>query len=164
MRRKKEIDYQESDERYEIVHSPSELNDQNSEAFVPDETTGAVVVHHMVTIVLIIACFAIGTWAYLTFKSTSFFVPVEEGSKKSLQPYMIKAQSDRLHKAIDVYYKTNDKYPNSLEDIVAEKILKDTDPFYPPNSEFRYEKLANTYSLEVVITTVEDPTPPRVEK
>lgn len=157
MRRKKEIHYRETDEQYEIIHDSSELN-QGSEVFVPSEKTGTVVIHHVVTIVLIVACFAIGTWAYLTFKSTSFFVPVKAGSEKSLQPYMVKAQSDRLHKAINVYFIMNDKFPASLDDVVAEKILSPTDPFYPPNSEFRYEKLANTYSLEV-LTVIDQVTP-----
>ncbi len=149
MKRKKEIEYIPSNERYDIVHDGSELN-QKGEAFTPGDDAGTVVVHHVVTALLIGACLAIGTWTYLTYKSTSFFAPVADGSDKSLQPYMIKAQSDRLHKAIQVYYKINAKYPASLDDVVAEKILEPSDPYYPPNSEFRYRKLASSYSLEVI--------------
>jgi len=153
--KKREIEYYESDEEFEIIHDSSEL--ANGDFEPEDSGSGAVVIHHVVTVVLIIACFAIGTWSYLTFKSTSFFLPVKDGSEKSLKPYLVKSQEDRLRRAINVYYKMNGNYPSSLDDIVDDKILVPSDPYYPPNSEFRYEKLASSYALEIVNIKRESP-------
>lgn len=111
--------------------------------------TGVVVIHHMVTLLIIVVCLAFGVWSYLSFKNTSFFVPVEKGTERSLQSFMVTAQNERLHAAIQTYFKMKAEYPTYLKNLVEAKILETDDLHYPPNAEFKYEKLTHSYTLNV---------------
>lgn len=141
----------------EVVHENHELfpADANVDEFESGGGAGAVVVHHAITVILVLMCLALATWAYLTFKNASFFVANGE-QQRTLEPFVVEAQTDRIKVALDVFYRLNDKYPARLEELVTEGILDGTDPLYPPSetTSIVYRKSGATYELLVQTVTV----------
>ena len=145
----------------DVIHDNHELfpADANIEEFEEGSGAGAVVVHHAITAILVVMCLGLATWAYLTFKKASFFEPSTE-NQRTIEPFVVQAQVDRIRVAIDVYYKLFDKYPNALEELVVAGILDATDPLYPPSptSSIVYRKTGPSYELliQTVTTTVKE--------
>lgn len=112
---------------------------------------GSVVLHHTVTAVLVAIVLATGLWSYYQFRRTSFFALTSEAERSAFEVYAVDAQRDRIDFSLDVYAKLYDEYPSSLESLVDEGLLQESDLFYPVGERrFSYQRLGRSYELDWV--------------
>lgn len=112
---------------------------------------GAVILHHSVTALLIMLVIALAVWSYLSFRNTDFFEAPTQNSR--LGSYVEGAQKQRIHFALDVYYRLDGRYPLTLDELVERQLLQPSDLYYPataPTSgeQYVYERVQDTYTLE----------------
>lgn len=113
---------------------------------------GALIVHHSVTVILVVAMLVLGVWGYITFRKNDFFyTPEETGS--STQRYLVASQLQRIELAADAYQKIHESPPISLDSLVEEGLLTSKDLNYP-SRDITYElqidgsDIKITYKLE----------------
>lgn len=112
---------------------------------------GAVVLHHAVTAVLLAIVLATGLWSYHQFRRSSFFTLTSEADRSVFEVYAVDAQRDRIGFALDVYQKLYDEYPSSLETLVDEGLLQESDLFYPVGERrFSYQRMGRAFQLDWV--------------
>ncbi|MFP4599275.1 MAG: hypothetical protein ACLFVJ_13535 [Persicimonas sp.] len=114
---------------------------------------GAVVLHHTVTAVMLALIIALGVWAYLTFRSTSFFQPPDAKVDSRVESYALEAQLQRIHFALGVYFRLDGRYPADLAEVVERGLLLRSDLYYPSGRErLAYGRTASGYTLELAPT------------
>ena len=113
---------------------------------------GALIGHHSVTVILVVAMLVLGVWGYITFRKNDFFyTPEETGS--STQRYLVASQLQRIELAADAYQKIHESPPISLDSLVEEGLLTSKDLNYP-SRDITYElqidgsDIKITYKLE----------------
>ncbi len=110
---------------------------------------GAVVLHHTVTAVLVAVVVVTGLWTYHQFRRTSFFTLTTQADRSAFEVYAVDAQRDRITFALAVYQKLFDEYPSSLETLVDEGLLQESDLFYPLGARhFSYQRMGRSYQLD----------------
>lgn len=145
-------------------HGPFELDyggelNSNPDQYSPPMRTA--VVHHVVTAFLVAMVLAVGTWTYLTFRSSDILEgDVFDGGLTLKAPLYATPAADaqlrRYQFALDVFFKLHERYPPSLDALVEAGLLDPSDLNYPPDkaSRFEYERVGDSYRLTLVRTTV----------
>lgn len=114
---------------------------------------GAVVLHHTVTAVMLALIIALGVWAYLTFRNTSFFQSPDARVDSRVESYALEAQLQRIHFALSVYFRLDGRYPADLAEVVERGLLLRSDLYYPSGRDrIAYGRTATGYTLELAPT------------
>ena len=157
MKRRNPIPIRDEPIELDIVHDNNELHTIAPET---DEAgVGAVVIHHIVTVIIVCLILMISVWAYLTFKSSSFFSKTDQEQPRITQ-WAVDAQVDRIEFALKVFRRLNAKYPADLDELVSAGLLVPSDPTYPPSTgtAYKYRRVGDTYELSVQTETTETKT------
>lgn len=109
------------------TETPPEAKEQKKRS---SGALGALILHHTITVALVIAVLGLSVWSYVTFRKQSFFYTPEQ-SVSSTQRYLIASQLHRLELAARAYKDIHDANPVSLEALVEEGLLTRTDLSYP---------------------------------
>lgn len=111
---------------------------------------GAVVLHHTVTALMIALILALGVWAYLTFRKTSFFEAPDANTSSRVEAYAREAQLDRIGFALEVHFRLDGRYPASLDDLVQRGLLLPSDLYYPSGEGvYAYQRTGGGYTLDL---------------
>ncbi|TXD37666.1 hypothetical protein FRC98_08225 [Lujinxingia vulgaris] len=108
-----------------------------------------LVLHHSVTVIILVLFIGIGVWSYLTFQKTDFFVQVDRDDLQArLTPPLIEAQRQRIEMAIATSYRLEDRYPASLQELVDRGLLLQSDLYYPSATElWLYSRGVDSFEL-----------------
>lgn len=109
-----------------------------------------LILHHSITVLILILVLALGVWSYLNFQGTDFFAAIDRDAfEAELHPSLDDAQHRRFSTAIETYGLLNDRYPTHLDDLVEEGLLLPSDLYYPrgPDS-WSYERQSDGFLLE----------------
>lgn len=104
-------------------------------------STGALVLHHAITALLVLGVLSLGVWSYLTFSKENFFYESQDKSS-SLQLYLADSQRSKLQLAVDTYREMHGSIPISLDALVGQGLVDASDLSYPSGGV--------EYSLEVI--------------
>lgn len=113
---------------------------------------GAVILHHSVTALMIMLIIALAVWSYLSFRNTDFFEAPSQDTR--VGSYVEGAQKQRIHFALDVFYRLDGRYPLTLDELVERNLLEPSDLSYPAkststHSSYLYKRTPKKYTLEV---------------
>jgi hypothetical protein len=140
----------DDDREYEISRDNREIEPSFDEPS-GKHGVGAVVLHHTVTAVLVAVVLLTSLWSYYQFRQTSFFTLTSEADRSAFEVYAVDAQKDRISFALEVYEKLFDEFPSSLETLIDEGLLQESDLFYPSGGRnFSYQRMGRSYQLEWV--------------
>ena len=105
------------------------------------------IMHHTITLVLILGVLGLGAWIFLNFRSSK--VPRAEAfaTVSTLESDAISGQLKRIRFALEVHRRAQNAYPLTLEELVEKKYLLDSDLTYPAVT-YRYLKKSRSYELE----------------
>ncbi|QDG54644.1 hypothetical protein FIV42_29035 [Persicimonas caeni] len=111
---------------------------------------GAVVLHHTVTALMLALILALGVWAYLTFRKTSFFEAPDDEANTRVEAHALQAQLQRIRFGLGVYFRFDGRYPAALEELVERGLLLPSDLYYPSGTaRYDYQRTASGYTLEL---------------
>ena len=96
--------------------------------------TGAMLLHHVVTFVLVAGVLALGVWGYLAYKNGKSFFSYEATGPSPIRAYQVKTQVERIELAGRTFYRIHDNHPTSLNELVQEGLLTPRDLQTPDNS------------------------------
>lgn len=121
-----------------------------SEKTPPKTGFAVLIVHHSVTVIILVLFLSLGVWGYLTFRNTDFFTTVDRSElNDQIRPPVIEAQRQRLVFAIQVFAHLHDRYPARLEELVETGLLLPSDLVYPGNSvHWNYQRGPDGFSLD----------------
>ncbi len=129
---------------------PEKNGDDTTEADARKVGITTLIVHHSITVLILVLFLGLGVWSYLNFQNTDFFASVDRVELEAqLQPSLESAQQSRLEVALEVYALLNDRYPTRFEELVNAGLLLPSDLYYPrgPQS-WLYEPHADGFTLE----------------
>lgn len=108
-----------------------------------------LIIHHSITVLILILFVSLGTWSYLTFRITAFFAPVDRAEiDAQITPPTEIAQHQRISFAIDVFIHLYDRPPARLEELTELNLLLPSDLYYPGKTlRWDYERNANGFVL-----------------
>ena len=136
------------------MSQPPEVPQQSgNEEGPPDKPRGigAVVLHHTVTVLMLVMILAIGVWTFLTFRDSNFFKSPDQTELTRTSVYSARAQVRRIESALRVYHRLENAYPADLQALVDRKLLLPSDLHYPSGSvEYEYRRAGNSFELELV--------------
>ena len=96
----------------------------------PGVTT--LIIHHSITVLILVLFLSLGTWAFLTYRSTEFFATVDRAEfQAQLRPPLVEAQRQRITAAIHVFDHLHDRHPTQLQELVDAGLLLASDLYYP---------------------------------
>lgn len=111
---------------------------------------GAVVLHHTVTALMLALILALGVWAYLTFRKTSFFQAPDADANSRVEAHALQAQLQRIRFGLSVYFRLDGRYPAALDELVERGLLLPSDLFYPTGkARYDYQRTASGFTLEL---------------
>lgn len=127
----------------------------------PSKKTGllTIIVHHSITVLILVLFLALGVWSYLNLQATEFFTTVDHDELEAeLYPPLEHAQKQRLQTAIETYSLRHDRYPRRLSDLTDEAgLLHSSDLYYPRDVEYwAYQAGGEGYSLEMDVPTADE--------
>lgn len=96
--------------------------------------TGAMLLHHLITFVLVAGVLALGVWGYLAYKNGKSFFSYEATGPSPIRAYQVKTQVERIELAGQTFYRIHDNHPSSLNELVQEGLLTPKDLQTPDNS------------------------------
>ncbi len=145
-----------------ILHDNSELGlddaDVEEAKRKGSKGVGAVVVHHMVTVLQVVLVVLLGAWAYVTYSKTDFFAAPNPDERSAIEPYAVEGQVLRIEYALSVYYSLNEKYPVVLTSLVDDGLLQESDITYPGGMDrYRYQRFGDGFKL--IVAREEAPQP-----
>ncbi|RAL23611.1 hypothetical protein DL240_05480 [Lujinxingia litoralis] len=113
-----------------------------------------LVLHHSVTVVILVLFIGIGVWSYLTFQKTDFFVAVDRDNLQAqLSPPLLEAQRQRIDMALQVYARIHEHYPANLRELVDQGLLLPSDLYYPAGSElWAYQRDVDSFELTLILS------------
>ena len=108
-----------------------------------------LILHHIITVLILVLFVGLGAWSYLNFQSAEFFSSVDQQAlQEELQPSLQAAQHSRLQTAIEVYTLLHDRHPPRLDDLVSSGLLMPSDLYYPRGPEsWVYEPHSDGFTL-----------------
>lgn len=127
---------------------------KNEQHKQPQNTSQAglatLLLHHSITVLILIMATGLGTWAYLTFQKTDFFATVDRSAiEEGLRPTLEASQKQRLEAALQVYLHMENRYPGRLTELLDAGLLLDSDLYYPRGpSRWFYERRGDSFLLE----------------
>lgn len=145
------IEIDVSDTELPLTHDNREfeISEEDIAAAEGKPGVGAVVLHHMVTFLQIAMVIALGTWAYLTFRDTSFLSQPDQ-AHAGIENSVIDAQLQRIEQALEVYRAVEDAYPPALDRLVAAGLLIEDDIHYPRQERiYVYQRFGDGFRLYV---------------
>lgn len=109
-----------------------------------------LILHHSITVLILILFVWLGTWAYLNFQKTDFFATVDRAAiEDGLRPTLEASQKQRLEVALQVYHHLESRYPGRLTELVDAGLLFESDLYYPQGpSQWLYERSGDSFILE----------------
>lgn len=113
----------------------------------------ALIVHHSITVLILVLVLGLSIWGYLNFQDTDFFATVDtEQFDARLHPPLERAQAQRIEVSLEVYSLVYDSHPVQLQEVVDAGLLVPADLYYPrgPGS-WSYERLGDGYRLEPAV-------------
>lgn len=131
--------------------TPTPTRAENNPTDAPQRGMGAIVLHHSVTALMIMLIIALAVWSYLSFRNTHFFEAPSQDTR--VGSYVEGAQKQRIHFALDVFYRLDGRYPLTLNELVERNLLEASDLYYPAKSAtahppFTYKRTPKKYTLE----------------
>jgi len=110
----------------------------------------AMIIHHTITALTIAGVLALGVWGYLSYRNNEgFFYEGEVEVSSPLDEALIQSQQDRIKLAVLAFFEVHDNYPATLDELVNEGWLKQSDLSYP-NGKTAYKM--KIHADEVTIT------------
>lgn len=113
---------------------------------------GVVIFHHTITVFILLLLLGVGVWSYLTFSTSSFFVPGNAAATPpAAQSHIIQAQLQRIATTLETYEVIHERYPARLEELVDSGLLLPSDLYYPlVNKTYHYVRYQQSYDLSVI--------------
>jgi hypothetical protein len=101
-----------------------------------EETPGSplrtAILNHVVTTVLIVSSVSFAIWSYFNFQAGDFFYePSQQDESRTMQRYLVASQLHRFDFAAQAYEAIHNAPPQSMEDLVAEGLILESDLTYP---------------------------------
>lgn len=116
----------------------------------PPSPMRAMIIHHTITALTIAGVLALGVWGYLSYRNNEgFFYEGEVAATSPLDEALIESQRERLKLAVRAFFEVHDNYPATLDELVNEGWLKQSDLSYP-NGKTAYKM--KIHADEVTIT------------
>lgn len=116
----------------------------------PPSPMRAMIIHHTITALTIAGVLALGVWGYLSYRNNEgFFYEGEVAARSPLDEALIESQRERLKLAVRAFFEVHDNYPATLDELVNEGWLKQSDLSYP-NGKTAYKM--KIHADEVTIT------------
>ena len=107
----------------------------NPDAPAEEVTTShlrTAILHHVVTTVLIVSTLSFAIWSYFNFKAGDFFYePSRQDESRTMQRYLVASQIHRFGFATQAYEAIHNAPPQSMDDLVAEGLILESDLTYP---------------------------------
>ncbi len=113
---------------------------------------GVVIFHHTITVFILLLLLGVGVWSYLTFSTSSFFVPGNAAATPpAAQSHIVQAQLRRIATTLETYEVIHERYPARLEELVESGLLLPSDLYYPlVNKTYHYVRYQQSYDLGVI--------------
>ncbi len=110
-----------------------------------------IILHHSITVLILVLFLSLGVWAYLNLQTTEFFSTLDyDDLEAHFYPPLEETQRQRLETALEVYSLRYDRYPTSLNQLTEAGLLLPSDLYYPRGlSEWAYETRGDEYSLQL---------------
>jgi hypothetical protein len=109
----------------------------------------ALVIHHVITLALVIGALSLSVWGYLTFRKRDFFYDAG-GQVSPLEQQLERSQRQRISLAIKTYYQIHNNWPLTLDQLVEQGLLEPADLRYPsPKITYTFEVKDGRPVLEV---------------
>ena len=90
------------------------------------------ILNHLVTTVLIVSTLSFAIWSYFNFKAGDFFYePSQQDESRTMQRYLVASQIHRFGFASQAYEAIHNAPPQSMDDLVAEGLILESDLTYP---------------------------------
>ncbi len=115
----------------------------------PRTSLVTLLLHHSITVIILVLFLAIAVWAYLNIQSADFLGSVDhETLEADLTPSLQAAQHQRVVNALTIYELLENRYPRQLRDLVESELLLTSDLYYPsPLERWDYTVSGTTYEL-----------------
>ena len=131
---------------------PPEISDDDSSSKGPPAGVATLILHHSITVLILVMVIGLGVWSYLNLQSTDLFASVDRAELEAeLHPPLTTAQSQRIETAAEVYHLVYDAYPSNLDELVEAGFLLPSDVYYPRgHNSWSYERHTEGFTLEQV--------------
>ena len=148
-------------------HHPDAANAQPPEE-PQGPSLGATILHHLITTALIVGTISFALWTYFNFRSGDFFYEPpsqEDAVDTSMQRYLVASQIQRFEFAAQAYLAIHNAPPQSMDDLITEGLILDSDLTYPsPSIEYALELEAGKVSFLATDARASGaPAPPKTE-
>lgn len=118
----------------------------------PPSPMRAMVIHHTVTALTIAGILALGVWGYLSYRNNQgFFYEGKVEARSPLDEALIGSQQDRIKLAVRAFFEVHDNYPATLNELVNEGWLTQSDLSYP-NGKTSYKMKINAEEVTILAT------------
>lgn len=109
-----------------------------------------LILHHSITVLIMVLVLTLGVWGYLNFRDAEFFTAVDRHQlEATLQPSLVEAQQQRLSAAVEVYALIHNRYPSHLRELVDQELLTADDLYYPAGRNvWSYELVGDSFELQ----------------
>lgn len=117
-----------------------------------------VIIHHSITVLILVLFLALGVWAYLNVQATEFFSTIDHDDLEArFYPPLEEAQQQRYETALEVYALRHDRYPTRLDELAGTGLLLPSDLYYPRGPEYwTYDTRGDSYVLQLETPPLED--------
>jgi hypothetical protein len=107
------------------------------------------IMHHAITLMLILGVLGMGAWVFLNFRSNKVPRAAAIIETSNLESDAISGQLQRIRFALEVHRRAKNQYPLTLANLVEQHYLLDSDLNYPAVT-YRYLRKSDSYELEPV--------------
>ncbi len=117
----------------------------------PKASLWTILLHHSVTVIILVLFLAISIWAYLNVQGADFLGQVDHETMESeLTPHLQAAQKLRVERALSIYERLENRYPRRLVELEQAGLLLTTDLTYPTDLEtWDYSPSGSGYQLHM---------------
>lgn len=131
------------------------MNSESTPSPPPDadaQTNGGlltVVIHHSITVLILVLMLALGIWGYLNFQNTELIATVDRDQLEAeLIPPLERAQQRRIEVGLEVHSLLFNSHPTQLDELTSTGLLLSSDLYYPrgPHS-WSYQRRGDGYEL-----------------